>query len=165
MLRPAVTAAIVALQLADLIGCSGKGAPEPLQVASQSDRDDAGAALLMYAYREGLRDAPPERQMTCIAVEGGADPDDRLLRRLSGYGLKLRKGSACRLEIDLVVETVSQLHGALLRLESLRMLEPGKAIGEASCLWGRKAGIRLTCTLEYRLGKWEVVQETGRAQI
>jgi hypothetical protein len=103
--------------------------------------------------------------MTCIAVEGGADPQDRLLQRLSGYGLNLRKGSACRLEIDVVVETVSGLHGALLSVESLRMSELGKAVGVASCLWGRKAGVRLTCILEFRLGKWQVVQETGRAQI
>jgi hypothetical protein len=155
---------MVALQFG-IIGCTSEPMPPPQQVASQSDPDDARAALLLYAYGEGLRDAPPERQMTCIAVEGGADPDDRLLQRLSGYGLNLRKASACRLEIDVVVEAVSGLRGALLSVESFRMPEPGKAIAEASCLWGRKAGVRLTCILEFRLGKWRVVQETGRAQI
>ena len=139
--------------------------PPPRQVASESDPDDARATLLLYAYGEGLRDAPPKRQMTCILVEDGADPDGRLLKRLSGHGLNLRKGSACRLEVDTVVETVSGLQGALVSVESFRMTEPGKAVGVASCLWARKAGVRLTCILEFRLGKWEVVRETGRAQI
>ncbi len=160
-----VPRSLTALQLSAVLACTSEPLPPPRQVTAASDADDARAALVLYAYNEGLRDAPDERQITCVAVEGGADPAQGVLQRLSGYGLNLRKASACRLEIDVVVETVSELHGALVSVESLRMLEPGKATGVASCLWGRKAGVRVECILEFRLGKWQVVQETGRAQI
>lgn len=145
--------------LVTLSACHHEGGPVPWQVSSATDQDDVRAATLQHVYQRATRGDPMARPVVCVNVEDHRDPSTRLLSRLSGFDLRIRKGSHCVAREGRVVDAFSGEPAIVLHVQSVDIPEPGHALATASYACGRLCGAGGTIELELRLGTWEVTGE------
>jgi hypothetical protein len=125
--------------------------------------EDVRAVMLRYVYAQATGNAKPGRAITCVHVERNEDPSVALVGRLSRYGFRVRRGSRCVIRDGVVVDAFSGEAGVSLALESLNVIGSGVATASGEYWVKPKAALRLSCSLEFRLGGWQVVRETLRS--
>ena len=117
------------------------------------------AAALLRLYSERLHEANASAEVACISVEGGAEPSNRLLMRLSGQGLNIRMPSRCAVRELSFVDAISGAKAVQVFVTSVSLPEPGRAVVEGGYQYGPLAGHGMAYTLEFQLGRWVVTHE------
>jgi hypothetical protein len=135
--------------------CKQESLPLPVTIARAADADDARAALFLRMHAQALQ-VNPATHRTCIAIENG-EPTNRLLGRLSGQGLGIIAASRCVNRDGRIVDAISGDFAVRLGLMSFAMREPDKAEGFGMYVFGGLWCGGGTYQLDFRLGKWEVV--------
>ena len=136
--------------------CAEEPLPIPRSVADEGDRDAIREALLVQMHREAVSQLP-EIGATCVTTENGGEPSLRLLARLSGRNLGLKRRSQCVGRDRIFVDAISGARAVYLNARSLEVTEPGKARAEGMYSLGVLWCGGGTYGLEFRLGRWAVV--------
>jgi len=151
------TACLVATLVVSLVSCREEPLPVPPQVAGETDLDEVRAAVLLRLHAEAVRIAPSVKVM-CVAVEQG-EASARLLTRLSGRGLTLRKPSCCAVRGRRIVDPFSGADAVTVGVSRVTLVAPGEALAEGGYELGPLDGRGTAYRLEFRWGRWEIVEE------
>jgi hypothetical protein len=152
--------ALTAATMMFVASCKEEPLPPTLSDARSTDADDARAALLLRMHAQALQASPSTRR-TCILAESDAEPSTRLLRRISDQGLAIMNASRCINHEGRIVDAISGDKAVLLSLRSFAMQQPGKAQAFGMYVLGGLWCGGGAYQLEFRLGKWEVIDPSS----
>jgi hypothetical protein len=157
MTRTRSISGITAVLALALSSCREAPLPRTWSVASETDAESVGAAVLLSLYHEAIGLYPSAR-VACVGVESG-DPGNRLLGNLSGRGLVLRKSSRCALRGMALVDPILGADAVAVFVTALNLTAPGEATAEGGYVRGPLAGEGRAYQLQFRLGRWEILDE------